>query len=59
MKKLFSIVVVAALATSFASCGGDKAPAAAAETPAAETPSVETQAAAETPSVETGTTTGH
>jgi predicted small lipoprotein YifL len=54
MKKLFSFVVVAALATSFASCGGDKAPAA--EAPAADTTAaVETPAVVETPAAETAT----
>lgn len=55
MKKLFSFVVVAALATSFASCGGggDKA---ATEAPAADTNAVETPAVVEAPAVETATT---
>ena len=52
MKKLFSFVVVAALATSFASCG-DKAPAAV--TPAADATAVETSTVAETPAAETAT----
>ena len=55
MKKLFSIIVVAALATSFASCGGDKAPTT--DAPAAvETPATDAPAAVETPAAETATT---
>jgi len=54
MKKLLSIVVVAALATLFASCGGDKAPAT--DAPVADTTAaVETPAVVETPAAETTT----
>lgn len=57
MKKVFSIIAVAALALSFASCGGEKAPEA---TPAADSTATSTEAAPATepeaaPAAETAT----